>query len=184
MNALAPTRDVEVHRLDAAAARTELPALCELLLDSVEGGASVGFVLPMTMAKAQDFWHEVIGAVQAGQRQLFVARGAGGAIEGTVQLVPAEKENQPHRADISKLLVHRRARRGGVGARLMRAAEAAAWQAGRTVLVLDTATPEAERLYRREGWQLCGVIPDYALMPDGSLCATSYFYKRLTSRAA
>lgn len=187
MNAFADTRDTHdsvVQRLDAGAARAELPALCDLLLDSVEGGASVGFVFPMTMAKAQAFWQDVFGGVQAGGRMLFVVRDARGAIEGSVQLVPAEKENQPHRADISKLLVHRRARRRGLGAVLMRAAEAAALQAGRTVLVLDTATPEAERLYRREGWQLCGVIPDYALMPDGSLCATSYFYKRLTSRAA
>ena len=173
-----------VQALDADAARAELSALCDVLLDSVDGGASVGFVLPMTMAKARAFWEEVFDDLQAGGRMLFIAHNAEGAIDGTVQLVPAGKENQPHRADISKLLVHRRARRRGVGALLMRAAEAAALQAGRTVLVLDTATPEAERLYRREGWQLCGVIPDYALMPDGSLCATSYFYKRLTSRAA
>lgn len=171
--------DLVVQQLDAEGARREADALCELLVDCVEGGASVGYVLPMTPAKAVAFWDDVAGGLQAADRLLFVARSAAGTIDGTVQLVLAQKENQPHRAEISKLLVHRRARRHGVGARLMRVAEAAAARLGRHVLVLDTATPEAERLYRREGWQLCGVIPDYALMPDGSLCQTAYYYKRL-----
>lgn len=175
---------IAVEQLDAHAARAQCDALCELLADCVEGGASVGFVLPMTAAKAHDFWREVIEGVHTGERFLLVARGADGRIDGSVQLLPAQKENQPHRADISKLLVHRRARRQGVGARLMHEAEALAWRLQRSVLVLDTATPEAERLYRRQGWQVCGVIPDYALMPDGSLCATTYFYKRLEAAPA
>jgi GNAT superfamily N-acetyltransferase len=174
--------EVLVHEMDAAAGRDEIGALCALLIDCVEGGASVGFVLPMGEAKARAFWNATLEAVQAGEQHLLVARVAG-AIAGTVLVQPALKENQPHRADIAKLLVQRRARRHGLGARLMAAAEAKALQLGRTVLVLDTATPEAERLYRRAGWRECGSIPDYALMPDGRFCATTYFYKQLTSRA-
>ncbi len=169
-----------VQTLDAAAARAHLPALCELLIDSVDGGASVGFVHPMTAAKAQHYWAGVADAVARGETVLLVARNGDGLVAGTVQLVPALKENQPHRADVSKLLVHRRARRLGVGAQLMREVEAMARRMGRTVLVLDTATPEAERLYAREGWSRCGSIPDYALMPDGSRCGTTLYFKKLT----
>jgi GNAT superfamily N-acetyltransferase len=104
---------------------------------------------------------------------------ADGAIVGTVLVAFAQPENQPHRADIAKMLVHRRARRRGAGALLMQAAEAAARAAGKTMLVLDTASPEAERLYTRAGWARVGVVPDYALMPDGALCDTTFFYKRL-----
>lgn len=175
---------LHVQQLDAKAARAESPALCELLIDCVDGGASVGFVQPMSPAKAQHFWEGVADAVARGDTWLLVARDGQGRIDGTVQLVLATKENQLHRADVSKLLVHRRARRLGVGALLMREAEAIASRIGRTVLVLDTATPEAERLYRREGWELCGTIPDYALMPDGSLCAATFYYKRLATSPA
>ena len=171
---------VVLQQLDADATRAHVPALCDLLMDCVAGGASVGFVQPMSVAKAQRFWEGVADAVARGETVLLVARDGDGRIAGTVQLVLAMKENQPHRADVSKLLVHRRARRLGVGAQLMREAEAVARRIGRTVLVLDTATPEAERLYVREGWSLCGTIPDYALMPDGSLCGTTIFFKRLS----
>ena len=169
-----------VEPLDAAAVRAHLPALCGLLIDSVDGGASVGFVQPMTTAKAQHYWAGVADAVARGEAVLLVARDGDGAVAGTVQLVPALKENQPHRADVSKLLVHRRVRRLGVGAQLVRAVEAVARRMGRTVLVLDTATPEAERLYRREGWSVCGSIPDYALRPDGSRCGTTFYFKDLS----
>jgi GNAT superfamily N-acetyltransferase len=168
-----------VQALDADATRAHAAALGELLVDCVESGASVGFVQPITLAKVQGFWLGVGDAVERGETVLLVARNSEGRIDGTVQLVLAMKENQPHRADVSKLLVHRRARRQGVGALLMREAEAHARRIGRTVLVLDTATPDAARLYRREGWELCGTIPDYALMPDRSLCATTIFFKRL-----
>ena len=114
------------------------------------------------------------------RRALFVAEDEHGIV-GTVQLVLDLPENQPHRADVSKMLVHRRARRRGLGAALMGAAETFARDAGRSLLVLDTASPEAERLYARLGWQLCGVIPRYALMPTGEPCATSYFYRDLGS---
>ena len=111
-------------------------------------------------------------------RALLVAEDAADGIVGTVQVVFAQPENQPHRADIAKMLVHRRARRRGIGAMLMEQAEATARAAGKTVLVLDTATgSDAERLYQRLGWQRVGVVPDYALWPDGRLCATTYYYK-------
>lgn len=168
-----------LQSLDADATRAHERELCELLIDGVDGGASVGFVQPMTLDKARRFWAGVAEAVARAETVLLVAREADGRLVGTVQLVLAMKENQPHRAEVSKLLVHRRARRQGVGALLMREAEAVARRLGRTVLVLDTATPEAERLYRREGWSLCGTIPDFALMPDGALCPTTIFYKRL-----
>ena len=167
-----------IQELDAASARAAVPALCDVLVDCVAGGASVGFVLPMTRTKAEVFWNGVAAAVEAGETHLLVASGPDG-IAGTVQLQKAMKENQPHRADVSKLLVHRRSRNHGLGERLMRAVEAVAVREGRRVLVLDTATPEAERLYERLAWQRCGAIPDYALMPDGSLCATVYYWKHL-----
>ncbi|MBL0730912.1 GNAT family N-acetyltransferase [Piscinibacter sp. HJYY11] len=168
-----------LQQLDAEATRAHMPALCDLLMDCVAGGASVGFVQPMSTAKAQRFWEGVAASVAREETVLLVARDGDGRVAGTVQLVLALKENQPHRAEVSKLLVHRRARRLGVGALLMREAEAVARRIGRTVLVLDTSTPEAERLYEREGWSRCGTIPDYALMPDGSLCGTTIFFKRL-----
>lgn len=173
-----------LQQFDAQAARAHAHALCDLLMDCVAGGASVGFVQPMSVAKAQHFWEGVAAAVARDETVLLVARDGDGRVAGSVQLVLATKENQPHRADVSKLLVHRRARRLGVGAQLMREAEVVARRIGRTVLVLDTATPEAERLYEREGWQRCGSIPDYALMPDGALCATTIYYKRLATSPA
>lgn len=173
-----------LQQFDAEATRAHAHALCDLLMDCVAGGASVGFVQPMSVAKAQRFWDGVAAAVARDETVLLVARDGDGRIAGSVQLVLAMKENQPHRADVSKLLVHRRARRLGVGAQLMREAEAVARRIGRTVLVLDTATPEAGRLYEREGWSVCGTIPDYALMPDGALCATTIYYKRLATSPA
>ncbi len=171
----------ESVELDAEGARTALPALCDILIDCVEGGASVGFVLPMTTAKAAAFWDGVFESLDSGDTVLLAALSPDGP-DGTVQLQKPTKENQPHRADVSKLLVHRRARNHGLGEQLMRAIETVAARENRRVLVLDTATPEAERLYERLGWQRCGAIPDYALMPDGSLCATTYYWKHLPAR--
>ncbi|WP_257389198.1 GNAT family N-acetyltransferase, partial [Tahibacter caeni] len=130
--------------------------------------------------RALAFWQGVAGAVARGERVLLVAEDDDG-IAGSVQLVVALPDNQPHRADVAKLLVHRRARRRGIAQQLMQAVETAARDADRRVLVLDTVTASAaDRLYTRAGWQRVGEIPDYALMPDGSLCATTYFYKHLT----
>lgn len=157
----------------------EIDGLSNLLIDCVEGGASVSFMLPMTQEKARTFWTRAADSAARGERLIFAAEDAAGAIVGTVQVILDQPENQPHRADVSKMLVQRSARRLGIGAALLSAAEAAALNAGKTVLVLDTASDDAERLYRRQGWQYCGRIPDYALMPDGSLCATTIFFKLL-----
>ena len=168
-----------VRRLESIGTR-ELAGLCEVLLDCVQGGASVNFMWPMTRAKAEEYWRAVAASLARGERALIVAEDERGEILGTAQAVWAPQENQPHRADLSKMLVHRRARRHGVGALVLAAAERAAFEAGRTLLVLDTASPEAERLYARGGWQRVGTVPRYALLPDGPFCATVFFYKDLT----
>jgi GNAT superfamily N-acetyltransferase len=153
--------------------------LAELLIDCVEGGASVSFMHPLAMPKALDFWRRVAGEVAGGRRALLVTEDAGG-ITGSVQLILEQPENQPHRADLSKMLVHRRARRRGLGAALLEAAENAARDCGKSLLVLDTASGDAERLYAKLGWQRSGVIPGYALLPHGGLCDTTVFYRTLT----
>jgi GNAT superfamily N-acetyltransferase len=158
----------------------EIDGLCDVLVDCVEGGASIGFMLPMTHDKAQRFWRKVADSAARGERILLVAE-EGDRIVGTVQVVVDLPENQPHRADIAKMLVHRRARRLGVGAAVLAAAEAAARDAGKTLLVLDTASAEAERLYERGGWQRVGIVPRYALLPDGPFCRTVFFYKDLAA---
>jgi len=156
--------------------------LSEVLIDCVEGGASVSFMLPMTRAKAEAYWRDTAASVARGERIVLAAVDATGAILGTVQVIWAQPENQPHRGDLAKMLVHRRARRRGVGEALLAAAEEGALAAGRTLLVLDTASPDAERLYVRAGWQRCGRIPEYALWPEGGLCATTIYFKSLTTR--
>jgi GNAT superfamily N-acetyltransferase len=167
-----------VRRLGTLSSR-EFGGLCDVLIDCVEGGASVSFMFPMTLTKASDFWREVAASMARGERVLLVAEDPSGAIIGTAQVVWAGPENQPHRADVAKMLVHRRARRLGVGAAVLEAAERAAAEAGKTLLVLDTASEDAERLYERRGWQRVGSIPNYALWPGGHPCATVIYYKRL-----
>ncbi|MEK8052287.1 GNAT family N-acetyltransferase [Ideonella sp. DXS22W] len=168
-----------VHELTAPS-RSDVAGLAAVLLDCVAGGASVSFMADLTPAQAEAFWQGVADDVQAGKRALLVARDAAGAIVGTVQLVLSQPDNQPHRADLAKMLVHRRARRQGLAERLMRAAEALARERGKSLLVLDTVTGgDAERLYTRLDWQRVGVIPDYALWPDGRYCATTVFFKRV-----
>jgi GNAT superfamily N-acetyltransferase len=169
-----------LHTLDAADALASVDGLSDLLIDCVEGGASVSFMLPLPRTRALAFWHSVAAGVAQDERILLVARDAAGQIVGTVQLITQQPDNQPHRADVAKMLVHRRARRQGVAAALLAAVEAAAQAAGKTVLVLDTVTDsDAARLYTRAGWQRVGDIPRYALMPDGSFCSTTYFHKQL-----
>jgi GNAT superfamily N-acetyltransferase len=160
-------------------AEREIEGLSDVLIDCVEGGASVGFMRPMSRAKAAAYWREVSMSVARGERIVITAEDAAGAIVGTVQLLLDVPENQLHRGDVAKMLVHRRARRGGLGAALLSAAEECARSAGRTLLVLDTASGDAERLYRRQGWQRCGRIPEYALFPDGAPCATTIYFKSL-----
>ncbi|HZR83019.1 MAG TPA: GNAT family N-acetyltransferase [Candidatus Binatia bacterium] len=154
-------------------------ALADVLIDCVEGGASVGFMHPLARERAIRFWRRVAEDVAAGDRALLVAEDARGVC-GTVQLVLALPENQPHRADLAKMLVHRRARRRGVAAELLRAAESQARQRGKTLLVLDAVTRgDAARLYERHGWQRVGDIPGYALWPEGGLCSTTVYYRDL-----
>ena len=170
---------MNIHRLTAAS-DAQVEALAALLVDCVEGGASVSFMLPLTLERARAFWQRVAAGVRSGERALLIAEDRDGTIAGTVQLVLDQPENQPHRADLAKMLVHRRARRRGLGEQLMHAAQALARDCGKTLLVLDTVTGgDAERLYTRLGWQRVGVIPDYALWPQGGLCATTYFYRRI-----
>ncbi len=163
-----------LHKVDDA----QIEGLVDVLIDCVKGGASVSFMWPLTRERARAFWQRVARGVAAGERILVIAEDAEGVC-GTVQLILDQPENQPHRADLAKMLVHRRARRRGLGAALMRAAEAAARDCGKTLLVLDTASDDAERLYEREGWVRVGVIPGYALLPHGGPCATTYFYRNL-----
>jgi GNAT superfamily N-acetyltransferase len=159
----------------------EFEGLCDVLIDCVAGGASVNFMLPMTRAKAEFFWTSAAASLARGERAIVIAE-VDGQIMGTAQAVWAPQENQPHRADIAKMLVRRNARRHGVGALLLAAAERAAFEAGKTLLVLDTASPEAERLYERGGWQRVGTVPRFALMPDGPFCSTVFYYKDLGRR--
>jgi GNAT superfamily N-acetyltransferase len=161
---------------------TEIAGLADVLLDCVDGGASVSFMSPLPRERALQFWHGVADGVARGERALLLAEDAQGGVVGTVHLVLAQPDNQPHRADVAKMLVHRRARRSGVAAALMQAAERVAIAEGKTLLVLDTVTGgDAERLYERQGWQRCGVIPDYALWPRGGYCATTVFFKPLAA---
>ena len=160
-------------------------SLVELLVDAVENGASVNFVWPMTHAKAEAWWDGALASHARGERLIFAAETAGamgsGRLDGTVQLILAPQENQAFRADIAKMLVHSRARRQGLGAALMRAAEEEARRIGRTLLTLDTEAGGAgERLYARLGWVKFGEIPGYASHVDGrSRAAASFFYKAL-----
>lgn len=156
-----------------------IECLADVLIDCVEGDASVSFMHPLTRERALVFWRRVGKEVAAGERVLLVAADDQGLC-GTVQLALDLPENQPHRADVSKMLVHRRARRKGLGAALMLGAEAAARERGRTLLVLDTASEEAKRLYERLGWIRVGAIPDYALLPRGGYCDTVVYYRKLS----
>jgi len=157
----------------------QMQGLADVLIDCVEGGASVSFMLPMTQQKARDFWQHSAAALERGRLRVLLADSADGTILGTVQLLLDQPENQPHRAAIAKMLVHRRARRQGIGQALLAAVEELAMELGKTLLVLDTASGDAERLYARQGWQYSGEIPAYALWPAGGACDTRIYYKLL-----
>jgi len=161
----------------------QIAQLADVLVDCVEGGASVGFMLPFTRDHAIAFWRKIARGVGAGERAILVAEDASG-ICGTVQLILDLPDNQPHRADLVKMLVHGRSRRRGLGAALMRGAEAAALECGRTLLVLDAVTNgDAARLYEKLGWQRVGDVPGFALYPDGAACSTTYYYRVLQQPA-
>jgi GNAT superfamily N-acetyltransferase len=173
------TSEVSVRRVGPNEAATCVDALAEVLIDCVDGGASVSFMAPLPRERAQAFWRGVAEGVARGERVLLIAEDAEGIV-GTVQLITGLPENQPHRADVAKMLVHRRARRRGIAQLLMAAVDEAARAERRTVLVLDTVTGgDAERLYERAGWQRVGSVPNYALMPDGRFCGTTFFHKQL-----
>ncbi|MFZ4602265.1 MAG: GNAT family N-acetyltransferase [Caulobacterales bacterium] len=165
IRALAPA-DISPHIED----------LADVLLDCVAHGASVNFMADLSRTRALAFWRD-IGSADDG-RVVAIAE-AGGRVVGTAQMIPAPQDNQPHRADVAKMLVHTNARRSGLGAALLAVVEDAARAAGKTLLTLDTASEDAARLYERSGYQLAGRIPGYALFPDGTLCDTLLYYKPL-----
>jgi GNAT superfamily N-acetyltransferase len=170
---------IEVRPLDAAEARARVEELAAVLEDCVAGGASVGYMAPFTRDDARAAFERFVADAERGDR-IILAAFDGERLVGTAQVVLALPPNQPHRAEIARVLVHRHARRRGIAGRLMAAAEEVARAEGRTLLVLDAVTGgDAARLYDRLGWTTVGVIPDYALYPDGRPCATTYFYKRL-----
>lgn len=171
---------MKIRRLTPENVSASVPGLADLLVDCVTGGASVGFMEPMTAAKAAGFWESVAADVAERQRVVLVAEEDDGRIVGTVQLVLSVPENQDHRADVAKMLVRRDVRRRGIAQQLMHAIETIAREEGRSVLVLDTVTgSDAERLYQRAGWHRVGDVPNFARMPDGPFCSTTYYYKQL-----
>ncbi len=170
---------IEIRRLGVAEVKEQLDGLAAVLADCVAGGASVNYMAPFSHEQAREVFEAFAAEVEQGRR-LLLAAFAAGELVGTVQVILAVPPNQPHRAEIAKLLVHRSARRRGIGQRLMERAETEALAEGRTLLVLDTATGDsAERLYQGMGWNKVGVIPGYALYPDGRPCDTTVFWKTL-----
>jgi GNAT superfamily N-acetyltransferase len=170
--------DTAIRRLETVD-DAQVAMLADVLIDAIDSDAGVSFLHPLDAERAHAFWRGVADDVAAGRRALLVAEDVDGIV-GTVQLVLEQPENQPHRADLSKMLVHRRARRRGLGAALLDAAEETARGCGKTLLVLDTNTgSDAERLYSRRGWTRVGEIPDFSIQPRGGLRATTVFYKRL-----
>ena len=166
-------------RRERAPSEAQIGELADVLIDCVEGGASVSFMHPLTRERALKFWKGVASDVAADARALWIAEDEFG-ICGIVQLLLDLPENQPHRADLAKMLVHRRARRRGLASELLQAAEDGARDCGKTLLVLDAVTDgEAARLYEQRGWKPVGTIPDYALFPRGGLCSTTVFYRQL-----
>ncbi|MNB59987.1 Acetyltransferase [compost metagenome] len=174
------TSSLHIHSLSREAILSHIDSLADILENCVSGGASVSYMLPFTPEKARQFWLGVAESVGRQERTVLACSDEREAFLGTVQLITDQPENQPHRADVAKLLVHEKARRRGVAMALMDALESVAQNQGKSVLVLDTATGSgAETFYQRAGWQKVGEIPRYALMPDGEMTATSVFYKFL-----
>jgi GNAT superfamily N-acetyltransferase len=168
-----------IRRFTSADVHEQLDALASVLVDCVAGGASVSYLAPFPHEQARSAFEAVAAEVELGRR-LLLAAFANGDLVGTVQVILALPPNQPHRAEIAKLLVHRSARRRGIAQLLMERAESEARAAGKTLLVLDTVTGGgAERLYARLGWTRVGVIPGYALYPDRQPCDTTIFWKAI-----
>jgi acetyltransferase len=175
-----PERNIgaSTRGVDATELRARRDEFVALLADAIESGASVGFVLPFSVGDLEPFWDDVAAGLDVGGRELLVHEDDG-RIVGTVQLVPCDKPNGRHRAEVQKLIVMRRARGAGIGGRLMREVERRAAARGHRLLLLDTREGSAaDRLYRRLGWQAFGAVPDYALDPDGTPAACVFFYKQ------
>jgi len=171
------TQAFRIRSLSPDEASASVPALAVVLLDCVQGGASVSFMAEMSLDEAEAFWRR---QAEAGDGRTIIVAEDDGGIFGVVQVIPAWAPNQPHHAEVLKLLVHRRGRQRGAAEALMRATEDAARRMGRSLLTLDTVTGSiADDLYDKLGWIRVGVIPDYALYPDGSLCDATFFYKAL-----
>jgi GNAT superfamily N-acetyltransferase len=169
---------VTIERMGRSAAASDVRALAQLLVDAVESGAGVSFLAGLTESEAEAWWRSVL-ASSPGRAIILIARDAEGVV-GTVQLQPSWAPNQPHRADVAKLIVHRRARKRGIGRALMDSLERAARAEGFTLLLLDTCKGyDAERLYASTGWVRVGEVPGFALNPDRTLCDTVFFYKQL-----
>ena len=176
---MSAVEQIEIRRLGATEVYSRLDGLAAVLVDCVEGGASVGYMAPFSHEQARGVFEAFAAEVEHGRRLLLGAF-AGERLVGTVQVVLATPPNQPHRAEIARMLVHRSARRRGIATQLMAHAESEARAEGRTLLVLDAVTGgDAARLYERLGWTRVGVIPGYALFPDGRLCDTTVFWKAL-----
>jgi GNAT superfamily N-acetyltransferase len=170
---------LEIRRLSAGEAESRKADLAQVLVDCVEGGASVNFLFPFTLPEAEAFFDKVVESMRRGERILLAAF-LGSRLVGTVQVVTALPPNQPHRAEIAKLLVARSARRQGVGMHLMQAAEQEAKTAGRWLLVLDTMEKgDAGSLYVKLGWTRAGLIPQFSMFPNGDLGDTVIFWKSL-----
>jgi len=179
MSAMPAADRIEIRRLGGTELHAQLDALADVLADCVAGGASVSYMAPFSHEQARAVFEAVAAEVEQGRRLLLGAF-AEGRLVGTVQAILALPPNQPHRGEIAKLLVHRSARKRGVAQLLMEQAESEARAEGKTLLVLDTVTgDDAERLYARLGWTRVGVIPGYALYPDGRPCDTTVFWKAL-----
>jgi GNAT superfamily N-acetyltransferase len=174
---MATTEQIEVRRLAPEEARERLDELAAVLADCVDGGASVGYLAPFSYEDARAVFEAYARDHEQGDR-IILGAFLDGELVGTAQLVVAVPPNQPHRADVARVLVHRSARRRGIAGRLMAQIEREARAEGKTLLVLDAVTGgDAARLYERDGWNTVGVIPDYALYPDGRLCDTTVFWK-------
>lgn len=168
-----------IRILHAVEAETRLDQLSSILVDAVAQGASVNFMAGFSAREGRSFWQAQLPGIASDEKRLLVAED-GARLVGTVMLMFAPQPNAPHRAEIGKMLVLSGARRQGIGAQLLAAAEMTARKAGRTLLMLDTESGSAgDRLYRRSGWTALGVVPDHAFRPDGRLAETTLFYKLL-----
>jgi GNAT superfamily N-acetyltransferase len=176
---MSASEQLEIRRLDPAEARAQLDALARVLADCVAGGASVGYMAPFSHADARAVYEDYVREAEQGRR-IILGAFLDDELIGTAQLVLAVPPNQPHRAEVARVLVHRSARRRGIARRLMEQLETEARTEGKTLLVLDAVTDgDAARLYERIGWTTVGVIPNYALYPDGRLCDTTVFWKTI-----